>query len=378
MLTNLIKPKLLICTGVFACIAYLLSAQQIARTYQDYFNHQLTPKLNQAWHDAADMGQSPQTSQLIELQTVKQLNQIEWQNPLQIFDYCLASPNSNTRRLSWLPTSTLDLQIPLHSPQLLNQSFRVDCRLKPLPWLSLTALFFVFVTLLKRTSSFAFSHQDQTLVQHLQSLAKQQVLAKRQLKLWLKQLKAFRLQHPAAKLNLLYLQRYLARRPNDQRLELTKVDFTQLLERASQPLTLQFLCYDGNLQARVSDIEIPLSITPTLYWYWYAQFRKQQEHGWVVNPPTNRPSHEMAKSLLNLMAQFGGHGRAKKELEDNGMRAKTLDQNRNKIKEALIKALGEPLADECSFESHKLEGQPQAKYRLKMSPKQILSLKETN
>ena len=365
------KTKWLLCACVFTCACYWLSAQLITRHYHDYLTHQLSPKIHQAWLDAADMGKSPQTQTWLALQAVKQFNRIEWQNALSFFSACQASAHSVQNARSGSLSAGLDLHINLNVPSLPDQTIQIACAFKPISGLSFMALFIAVICLVHRLLPDVQSSQDQALVRYLQSLTQQNLVDKAQLKRWLKQLNTFRHQHPCANIRLPYLKRFFSQHILTQANQISTVDFAKLLTQSSQPLVLEFFHRDHHLQARISSIDIPLSVTPTLYWYWYATFRTQDKQGWVMNPPTNRPDHEMAQSLLALMTQFTSHGRAKKELEDNGVRAKTLDQNRNKIKEALINALGEELAQECGFESHKQDGKQQTRYRLKMSPKQI-------
>ena len=72
------------------------------------------------------------------------------------------------------------------------------------------------------------------------------------------------------------------------------------------------------------------------------------------------------------MEQYGGHGRAISELKQHGLRAKTLDQNRNKIKESVQALLGDDLSERCGFEMLRQDEQVQSSYRLKISPKHIV------
>ncbi|MDO6692875.1 hypothetical protein Q4574_06240 [Aliiglaciecola sp. 3_MG-2023] len=98
----------------------------------------------------------------------------------------------------------------------------------------------------------------------------------------------------------------------------------------------------------------PLTLpkTPYFYFLWYAQKRLQGD-GWQKNPATNRPDKVAALELIQLMHQYGGHGKAINDLEVQGLTSKKLDQNRNKIKEELLHCLGEDLAENYLFESRR-------------------------
>ena len=117
------------------------------------------------------------------------------------------------------------------------------------------------------------------------------------------------------------------------------------------------------LQVRVRGIPDRLSKTPFFYYLWYAQHRQQGE-GWVLNPPVNRPDREGAVPLMVLMADHGGHAKSINDLRENGLRAKTLDQNRNKIRDELVNALGENLAAPYLFESERDLKSGRYRYRL--------------
>lgn len=71
------------------------------------------------------------------------------------------------------------------------------------------------------------------------------------------------------------------------------------------------------------------------------------------------------------MSQFNGNEKAIRDLENNGLKAKTLNQNRSKIKMELIDSLGEGLAHEYLFESKKDAKSDRVHYRASISPECI-------
>lgn len=126
-------------------------------------------------------------------------------------------------------------------------------------------------------------------------------------------------------------------------------------------------------QVIIHQLPIKLSRTPLLYYYWYALARQQQPEteGWVLNPASNRPDFPLAKQLIELMQQYHGHGKAITDLCDQGLKAKTLDQNRSKIKDELEAILGVALAEKYLFESRKDVRSGRFSYRLALSAEQI-------
>jgi len=119
---------------------------------------------------------------------------------------------------------------------------------------------------------------------------------------------------------------------------------------------------------------LPLAVgaTPFFYYAWYALARLEGD-GWLANPAANRPDRAAGQALAQLMSRYGGHGRAINDLEENGLRARTLDQNRSKLKDDLVAALGEELAAPYLFESSREGGQ--TRYRLRASAAQIRLLR---
>ena len=130
------------------------------------------------------------------------------------------------------------------------------------------------------------------------------------------------------------------------------------------------LCFDAaNQLLTIKGIEIKLTATPYYYYLWYAQKRMQCEDGWVLNPITTKADHELAAELIDLMEQYGGHGKAINDLARNGLTAKKLDQNRNKIKDEMIAALGEELASPFLFEGQREQTSLRYLYRIQ-APKE--------
>lgn len=125
---------------------------------------------------------------------------------------------------------------------------------------------------------------------------------------------------------------------------------------------------------KIHGVDIKLPKTPFLYYLWYAELRKRDEDdGWHTNPSSQRPDTEGAEALIELMSELGGHQKAIKELQQNGLRAKTLDQNRNKIKDELQTVLGEELAKSYLFDSTREPKSGRSRYRLALS-KELIEL----
>lgn len=123
----------------------------------------------------------------------------------------------------------------------------------------------------------------------------------------------------------------------------------------------------------VHGVAIRLPATPFMYYLWYARLRKQAgaDGGWFVNPPSNRPDRQHDQGLIALMLDHGGHHKAINDLSDKGLRAKTLDQNRSKVKDELVQVLGEALAQPFLFEMERDLQTGRFKYRLALDPAQI-------
>ena len=119
------------------------------------------------------------------------------------------------------------------------------------------------------------------------------------------------------------------------------------------------------LSLRLRGIPVPMSGTPLFYYAWYALQRRAGE-GWVTNPASNRPDSEKGAEIAGLMSAHGGHGRAINDLEQAGLKARTLDQNRNKIKDEIVAVLGEKLAKNYLFEVDRHADGIHMRYRLRL------------
>ncbi|WP_221793148.1 hypothetical protein [Oceanobacter mangrovi] len=117
----------------------------------------------------------------------------------------------------------------------------------------------------------------------------------------------------------------------------------------------------------IHGLTIQLPVTPYLYYLWYAQRRQSDEQlGWFTNPATNRPDIEQGRQLSELMARYGGHGKAINDLVASGLKSKTLDQNRSKIKDELTSRLGEQLAGHYLFDTERDLQSGRSRYRLSL------------
>ncbi|WP_016957342.1 hypothetical protein [Catenovulum agarivorans] len=124
-----------------------------------------------------------------------------------------------------------------------------------------------------------------------------------------------------------------------------------------------------NSQVTIHGIPCQLKITPLIYYYWYAQ--KQKDNlGAYINPAINKPDREQGQYLAELMQQYGGHKKAINDLLENGLKGKTLDQNRNKIKEELTQQLGD-LAENYLFDSRRDGRTARYQYWLKLPAEKI-------
>ena len=104
-------------------------------------------------------------------------------------------------------------------------------------------------------------------------------------------------------------------------------------------------------QVSIHGLTINLSKTPLLYYYWYAK-RKVDGLEPYTNPAQNKPDIEEGTKLAEIMSRFDGHKKAINDLETIGIKSKTLDQNRNKIKDELTAVLGD-LAAEFLFQNER-------------------------
>lgn len=140
----------------------------------------------------------------------------------------------------------------------------------------------------------------------------------------------------------------------------------------------QLVFVPASQQLSINGIPANLSKTPYFYLLWYAMKRVENDNqGWVLNPPSDRHDQHNAQSLIALMESYGGHRRAINELKDKGLRAKTLDQNRNKIKEELLATYPEAVVQEVLFESKRDGISARYCYRLRINPTQITLINST-
>ncbi|WP_439135085.1 hypothetical protein [Pseudomaricurvus sp.] len=155
-------------------------------------------------------------------------------------------------------------------------------------------------------------------------------------------------------------------------------NFETALQVARSENRLVFDIVGGGLT--VHGVPLSLPRTPYFYYLWYASLRLQTEgaeNGWTINPSVQRPDHQAAEQLIEWMEQADGHRKAINDLKQNGLRAKTLDQNRNKIKEELVSLLGETLAAPFLFETERDPKTGRSRYRLAL-PASKIEIRETS
>ncbi|WP_339899976.1 hypothetical protein [uncultured Gilvimarinus sp.] len=130
------------------------------------------------------------------------------------------------------------------------------------------------------------------------------------------------------------------------------------------------LAFDlANQCAIVHGLRITLAKTPLFYYYWYAQRRLAGEPAYT-NPTQAKPDRDQGEQLANIMASWGGHQKAIKDLREEGLKSKTLDQNRNKIKTELRRTLGE-LATHYLFSGERDGKTARYRYCLALAPSAI-------
>ncbi len=120
----------------------------------------------------------------------------------------------------------------------------------------------------------------------------------------------------------------------------------------------------------IRGIELTLSNTPFIYYYWYAKCRIESGDGWVLNPASNKPNLDYGSALHALMLAGPSHRKALTEVEC-GAKAKTLDQNRSKVRDELMQQLGDVLAKPYLFLNIKDIKTGRFCYRLMLNPEQI-------
>jgi hypothetical protein len=129
---------------------------------------------------------------------------------------------------------------------------------------------------------------------------------------------------------------------------------------------------EGKLQIHGHNIEIKK--TPLAYYAWYAIHRVDDE-GWIKNPQSTTPDKLLATDIKKWLDQWDCHAKAWSSIQD-GVKAKTLDQNRSKIREALLATIGDDLlVFPYLFEERKNERFDVNEYRLRFSPSKIRIIK---
>ncbi len=122
---------------------------------------------------------------------------------------------------------------------------------------------------------------------------------------------------------------------------------------------------------RLRGLELTLADTPFFYFYWYALLRLSSDEGWYTNPAQTRPDMANSHTLQALFEKYGGHAKAASELQEKGLRAKTLDQNRSKIKDELVRHIGEELALPYLFDVQRDLRTARFNYRISLAPEFI-------
>lgn len=127
-----------------------------------------------------------------------------------------------------------------------------------------------------------------------------------------------------------------------------------------------------DFSALLNDKKIELTKTQFIYLLWYSQKRISKiNDGWVLNPSSTKPSESRAAELITLMERFSGHRRALQDLKKYGLRAKTLDQNRNKIKEVSHSALAITGKSWSLFDCERDEKSGRYRHRISLSHKNV-------
>jgi hypothetical protein len=121
------------------------------------------------------------------------------------------------------------------------------------------------------------------------------------------------------------------------------------------------------MQLLLRGIPVPVSGTPLFYYAWYA-FARLRDDGWITNPASNRPDMTAGEQLAALMLRHHGHARAINDLEQSGLKARTLDQNRSKIKDDIVAVLGDVCAEPFLFDVSKHADGVRLRYRLLAEP----------
>ena len=147
------------------------------------------------------------------------------------------------------------------------------------------------------------------------------------------------------------------------------LDLDPALAGANAPEQLQFFPESKTLS--IHGLQLSIADTPFFYYYWYALLRHASDDGWYANPAQTRPDMLSSQGLQALLEKYGGHAKAASELRDKGLRAKTLDQNRSKIKDELVRHLGEALAQPYLFDQQRDLRTARFNYRISLAPAAI-------
>jgi hypothetical protein len=121
---------------------------------------------------------------------------------------------------------------------------------------------------------------------------------------------------------------------------------------------------------RIHGVDIPVNKTPLFYYAWYAHHRLRGD-GWLTNPQSNKPDKSAGQELAHLMWSCAGHAKAAAGAEEIGLKAKTLDQNRSKIKQEIVALLGESLSAAYLFDERKDPRTGRMSYRLRVPPAEV-------
>jgi hypothetical protein len=156
------------------------------------------------------------------------------------------------------------------------------------------------------------------------------------------------------------------RQLSDHHLAWLRVALTQADSNLAHALDVtaadNYLIFDMKKQNVIlHGIAIPLAQTPFFYYAWYALQTCKTDPGYT-NPATNRPAD--GNDLADFMERWGGHSKAINDLRIQGLKAKTLDQNRSKIKEDVVAIIGETLANEFLFEQQRDLKTGRSRYKL--------------
>lgn len=123
-------------------------------------------------------------------------------------------------------------------------------------------------------------------------------------------------------------------------------------------------------QLFIHGMAIPVGGTPLFYYAWYA-LKRLSGDGWITNPRSNRPDVAAGADVAALLRRHCGHARAVSDLEQHGLKARTLDQNRSKIKDAVSAVLGENLAERYLFAGRRDPLTRRMSYRLNLPSESI-------